>query len=807
MFLRVLTVDALARIRASAWVCGDFETTALSISSPPTRLSSKKRIGGEYTLFAYQRLYGAGIDCRPRARVWSMMLSTGERLSFDLDGLTGDETRALLMASIHQKTLIGHNVGFDLGWALVYAPDAVPARVIDVMLLVRCLKPGKPWQLHEMAANGHEAARALVDKLKRDASSSLNALCIIYGLPVLNKDYQKPHNWCPRVLSLGHYEYVMGDVDSPVHILQLMAGAKTVEAALERLCEQDLSMFQGVYHQLYARAPFALAQMSRRGLPLHLPTLQRIRADRTARVERLVPALIRAVPAMAAHEQALRALKAGVAREVKDVLAAYAESHDCALDVSEDGVPIIQRKKAALKGATRLDGWVIWDELQRAKKVLSLCCEYEDFSSPTDDPMYRRLHPLIGAVTVTLRCSSQAPNSQNLLRPDLNVFETAKILEIESFGDVLKVNGHELIAASYHGVEKTPASFEQRWDELQFRSVVRAPDGYQLVTVDQAQVELRIAAALAQRSISEAHEALAGDMSAPPWVLAALRRGEDDSIELDEMSTGSNGFAGFRDQIAAAWRRIRLQGAPLAEVFRRGLDPHLLTGLAIAAREGVVDLGGVTPVEYLSAPRLDIEALKSKLKSHRQNAKPANFGLLYGAQADTLWRLGVADYGLDWSLDEAKAVRTAWLQQYADVRFWQLWVQLVHCASKHNLTALYRANRYTKELTTKDYKIRTSSTLGGRPIYTPELREVLNHQDQSTGAEITTRAIVDMPEPARSYLVNAVHDEVIAICPRDEIQGVSEQIRSAMIAAMDRVLKPWGIPGRVDVSISQFWTK
>lgn len=806
MFLRTLTADALARIQSSSWISGDFETTALSISSPPTRLGSGQKIGGEYTALAYQKIHGAGIDCRPRARVWSILLATGERLAYDLDGLAPDEVRALLTASIHGKTLIGHNLGFDLGWGLVYAPDVRPARVIDLMLLVRCLRPGAPWRVHSMAAEGHAAAQAFIAGRKRkgDASAALQALCIAYDLPTLDKDYQKPHNWTPKVLSRGHYEYVMGDVDAPVQILMRMAGTQTVEAAMAKLFEQDLDHFQGVYHQLYARAPLDLAQMSRRGLPLHIPTLARIRADRTARVERLVPQLIKAIPGMAQHEAALRALKAGVAAEVKHTLAEYAESNGCELEISEDGIPIIRHKKAALRGATKLAGWEIWTKLQVAKKVLSLCSEYEDFSLPTADPMYRRLHPLIGAVTVTLRCSSQAPNSQNLLRPEPCPFEEAKEIEIVSNGDVVSVNGFEMTASVFADAEKTVDGFAQRFDELQFRSVVRAPDGYQLISVDQAQVELRIAAALAQRAISEAHAALAGDLTAPAWVIDALRRGDDDSIALDETVEG---FDGFRDQIAAAWRRIRTSGAPLAEVFRRGLDPHLLTGLGIAAREGVIDLGGLSPVDYLSAPGRDTKALKSKLKSHRQNAKPANFGLLYGAQAETLWRLGICDYGLAWTLEEATAVRAAWLEQYADVRFWQLWVQLVHCTSKHDLKPLYRSDRYTGELETKEYKIRTSRTLGGRPIYTPELREVLNHQDQSTGAEITTRAIVDMPEPARSYLVNAVHDELIAIAPTHEAQLVSDQIRGAMIKAMDLVLAPWGIPSGADAGISQYWTK
>jgi DNA polymerase I-like protein with 3'-5' exonuclease and polymerase domains len=206
-------------------------------------------------------------------------------------------------------------------------------------------------------------------------------------------------------------------------------------------------------------------------------------------------------------------------------------------------------------------------------------------------------------------------------------------------------------------------------------------------------------------------------------------------------------------------------------------------------------------VEYLSDPATDTKALKAKLKQQRQNAKPPNFGLLFGAQAETLWRLGVTDYALSWTLAEVTEVWALWLETYADVRFWQLWTQYVHVTSRSNTTQFLRRNRYSGEIEVKDYRIRTGRTLGGRPIYTPELREVLNHQDQSTGAEITTRAIVMMPARASQYLVNVVHDELLAVCLAEEADGMAEAIVQAFRAAMDAVLAPWGIPSGADASI------
>ena len=802
-FVKTLDPAILAAIAASPWVSGDFETTALSPSSPPTRVGSSQKIGGEYTATAYQRLFGKGLDCRQRARVWSLMINTGEKFAFDLDHFARDEIAKLLRASLHGKCVIGHNLGFDFGWALTYT-DFEPAAVIDTMLLIRCMRPGVPWRINAWAVDPANVEARKVVETKTEASASLQALCVAHGLPTLDKDYQKPHNWCVKHLSEGHRYYCLGDISAPVEIIKLTANLPTIGAALELLQEQDRDHNGGVYFDLYQHAPLALARMHRAGMPLHQATLNDIRKDRTARVARLLPELYKHMPAMREHAPRLEAARLGVSAEMKQVLSKYAADHGCTLDVGKDDVPIIQKKKVALTGADKLEGWQVWDELQRCKKILSLCAEYEDYSLDSGDGVYRRLHPLIGANTVTLRCNSQAPNSQNLLRPDTNWLEMlGPQTPIVHKGDVIQIGSVTLTASVYQGCE-TVADFAARFDELQFRSIIRAPKGYQVVSVDQSQVELRAGAALAQRAIAEIERALNGQFNAPPWVMAAIGRGEDYEIELHP---GAEGFNGLRDEIAATWRRVRQHGAPLAEVFRRGLDPHLLTGLAMAAREGVIDLGGLTPVEFLSVPGTDVKALKGRLKTQRQNAKPANFGLLYGAQPETLWRLGVTDYGLSWALDEATAVRALWLEQYADVRMWQLWVQHVHCTSKHDMKALYRRDKYSGELEVKDYRIRTSRTLGGRPIYTPALREILNHQDQSSGAEITTRAIVEMPEPARSFLVNVVHDELIAICPADQAQLVGQQIKSAFITAMDRAFERWGIPSDAEVSVGQYWSK
>lgn len=62
-----------------------------------------------------------------------------------------------------------------------------------------------------------------------------------------------------------------------------------------------------------------------------------------------------------------------------------------------------------------------------------------------------------------------------------------------------------------------------------------------------------------------------------------------------------------------------------------------------------------------------------KIENQRQSAKALNFGLLYGMGADKLWKMGVTDYNMSWSLAEAAAAKNAWFYIYADIAWWQLW--------------------------------------------------------------------------------------------------------------------------------------
>ena len=111
------------------------------VASKPTAIGASAKIG-HLTWSMYKRVRAATLNCLVRMRIWTITLITGEQLSWDLDTLTLDERKQLVWASIHGKTIVGHNVGFDLTWAVdLCGAELQPECVLDTLLLVRCLIP------------------------------------------------------------------------------------------------------------------------------------------------------------------------------------------------------------------------------------------------------------------------------------------------------------------------------------------------------------------------------------------------------------------------------------------------------------------------------------------------------------------------------------------------------------------------------------------------------------------------------------------------------------------------------------------
>jgi DNA polymerase I len=224
---------------------------------------------------------------------------------------------------------------------------------------------------------------------------------------------------------------------------------------------------------------------------------------------------------------------------------------------------------------------------------------------------------------------------------------------------------------------------------------------------------------------------------------------------------------------------------------------------------GQIDTGGLSSIDWLTAQDAATrKKLKKELEVWRKKAKAVNFGLLYGMSIAGLWRYGVTDFKLDWTMEEAQQVYSAWFALYPELRFWQWWTKFI-ASKKVNVDAALIWNSYAGELERPDYERRlfTPSTLTGRPFaILNEFKEALSYQDQGSGADILVLALTMLRPEIAAMMLMPVHDEVVFHVPAAEADVIQLQIHEVMVEAGDIVLAGL-IPVVVEPASGPSWMK
>jgi len=736
-------------IKKAGWVVVDIETTNLTPQSIPIRVGNQARLAN-MTYAQYKKEYpGCVCDTRPRCRILTVGLPDGSVNAWDMDALPAVQQRQLAHDVISGKIIIGHNLGFDLAW-LGYLTDAKPRRVLDSMIITKVVDHGMPLRLHTKATKAMSDATSLVNSLREGlAGYSLESCCIAAGLPRPDKSFQKPHNWTLSHLSPGHYDYVVGDVTEPLAVLRMALGLSSASSIQDIIRELDQKHY--IYKEAYEPTLNVLAELQRKGMPVSLKSLDELIQTQLDVIGSQARELVRLAPEFEMVIDKISAPSGGLTAQIKNIFKAVIEAEGLVCPVTDKGAVSITSKSIKLAGILRNKRlsliWSAWEALQGAKKRYGMLDTYRMLAEQDGC-----LHPLIGLNARTMRMTATEPNTQNFPR------------------------------------------------DAEFRAIVRGSCGDEkIISVDFGQIELRIAAALALRSVDEARG------SQNPRIRKAIELAESDS-DLPDIPTkeecGKSKDAWehkFILELAHAWRDMLAAGAPLADVFRNGLDPHLLTAVETLRRKGDLVFSG-SAIAYLQLQ--DAEALKQEYKDARQQAKAQDFGLLYAMSATGLYEYGKTGYDLDWSKQDAEEARDAWLQAYPDIRVW------------HAITALsythqyiYAQKPFAKFSKPESYsqKVFKSYTLAGRELVTTSKKDALNYSDQGSGADMLALAIAMMPVDIREYLINLIHDEMLFCVPANEAESIAQNVSSVMNQAGNKLLSPWGIPCETEVQIADVW--
>jgi len=204
-------------------------------------------------------------------------------------------------------------------------------------------------------------------------------------------------------------------------------------------------------------------------------------------------------------------------------------------------------------------------------------------------------------------------------------------------------------------------------------------------------------------------------------------------------------------------------------------------GLLKAFAEGK-DIHKATAAEVFGTP------LDNVTGEQRRSAKAINFGLIYGMSA----------FGLSRQLNIPRKES----QRYMDLYF------------ERYPGVLEYMERTRAQASEKGYV----ETLDGRRLYLPDIkssnamrrkgaeRAAINAPMQGTAADIIKRAMIKVadwllePEAPRARIIMQVHDELVFEVHNDDVEAVSEKVRSLMEGSMKLA-----VPLNVEVGVGKNW--
>lgn len=245
-------------------------------------------------------------------------------------------------------------------------------------------------------------------------------------------------------------------------------------------------------------------------------------------------------------------------------------------------------------------------------------------------------------------------------------------------------------------------------------------------------------------------------------------------------------------QLAAGKRYI----STLRGVFERGLDPHLITGMSLAG----ADAGYA---QSLHAGTPEYERAKVQYGEERRKAKAVNFGLIYGMNEESLYTSGIVSYGLDWTREEAAQARERFFDLYPELGFCQKFEILRPVVLERAWVARGSAQkRYLDTVPGRMYEV---ESLTGRRYCVYSIQDALNYRNQGTGAHIIQDAVNCLPGDVFSCLSNQIHDELTAEVELGQEREVASELERVMTEAAEEVLRPYGVPVTVDVTVGDDW--
>lgn len=210
--------------------------------------------------------------------------------------------------------------------------------------------------------------------------------------------------------------------------------------------------------------------------------------------------------------------------------------------------------------------------------------------------------------------------------------------------------------------------------------------------------------------------------------------------------------------------------------YMRGEDAHTMTARAVS--------GNPAPT-----------------KEQRTNAKPVNFGFLYGAQAFTVQGMVADDYGVIWTDAQSEKFRDTFMRTYPRI-------PIFHAESKRRL--IQNRGWFESVVGHTFHYAEWDAKDAGKRDHT--FRSALNAEAQGPAAQLMfyimllTRRLLDARGFHTVEFVNTVHDSVLVEIPNPAwVPDVVATMREASTKAYEWVRSWFVVPLILDFKVGESW--
>jgi DNA polymerase I-like protein with 3'-5' exonuclease and polymerase domains len=242
--------------------------------------------------------------------------------------------------------------------------------------------------------------------------------------------------------------------------------------------------------------------------------------------------------------------------------------------------------------------------------------------------------------------------------------------------------------------------------------------------------------------------------------------------------------------VVADFKQVELLLAATIAVRETGLDPNMLN----VFRDGDKDIHTETAATVLKKPASEIS------KAERTLAKALNFGLVYGAKAETLLESARNGYGVtEMTLKDARKYRKAFFERYPELAAWHERVE-DRCKAREECSVTPMGRR--RKLPTWD-----SSGPKGKAIASTAAK---NSPVQGAGADAIKLTMARLFEdrrncPGNPILRCTIHDEVVLSVGKEHAEAAAAWVGEHMAAAEREAVGDPESPIVTDIEIRDRW--